>query len=76
MLAVVHEPLAELRELLAAILADGIVDRTFASELDPTLYAQLILNIITDPRVTTPIPPEQLADFIQRGLSPHGGRPH
>lgn len=69
LLAVVHEPLAELRELLTAILADGIADGTFASTLDPALYAELILNMITDPRVTTPVPPEQLASFVQRGLT-------
>jgi AcrR family transcriptional regulator len=70
MLAVVHEPLAELRELLAAILADGIANGTFASELDPALHAQLILNMITDPHVSTPTAPQQLIGFIQRGLSP------
>jgi hypothetical protein len=75
MLAVVHEPLAELRELLAAILADDIANGTFASELGPTLYAQLILNMITDPRVTTPTAPRQLVRFIQRGLSPQISRP-
>jgi hypothetical protein len=76
MLAVVHEPLAELSELLAAILADGIANGTFASELDPALHAQLILNMITDPRVTTPTAPQQLVGFIQRGLSPQNSRPH
>ena len=76
MLAVVHEPLAELRELLAAILAGGIADGTFASELDPALHAQLILNLITDPRVTTPTAPQQLLGFIQRGLTPQNSRPH
>jgi hypothetical protein len=70
MLAVVHEPLAALRELLAAILADGIADGTFASELDPALHAELILNMITDPRAAAPTPPEQLVGFIQRGVSP------
>ena len=70
LLAVVHEPLAELRELLAAILADGIADGTFAGELDPALHAQLILNMITDPRVSMPTAPQQLLGFIQRGLSP------
>lgn len=76
MLAVVHEPLEQLRELLAAILADGIADGTFASELDPALHAQLILNMITDPRVTTATAPQQLVGFIQRGLSPHDSCPH
>ncbi|HEV2253368.1 MAG TPA: hypothetical protein VGS06_09260 [Streptosporangiaceae bacterium] len=76
MLAVVHEPLEELRELLAAILADGIANGTFASELDPALHAQLILNMITDPRVTTPTAPQQLLGFIQRGLSPQDSHPH
>jgi hypothetical protein len=37
---------------------------------NPALHAQLILNMITDPRVTTPTPAAQLAAFIQRGLSP------
>jgi hypothetical protein len=75
MLAVVHEPLAELRDLLAVILADGIGDGTFASDVDPALHAQLILNMITDPRVTAPMAPGQLAGFIQRGLSPQNGHP-
>ena len=73
--AVVHEPLAELRELLAAILADGIANGTFTSELDLALYAQLILNMITDPRDTTPTAPQQLVGFIQRGLTPQNSRP-
>lgn len=70
MLDVVHEPLVELRELLAAILADGITDGIFASELDSARHAQFILNLITDPRVTTPTALDQLVGFIRRGLTP------
>jgi hypothetical protein len=39
LLAVIHEPLIDLRELLTAILTDGVSQQAFAADIDPPLHA-------------------------------------
>lgn len=70
LLAVVHEPLADLRELLAGILADGVGAGMFADGIDPALHAGLIFKLVTDPAVTGPAERDQLLRFVARGLAP------
>jgi AcrR family transcriptional regulator len=71
LLAVVHEPLADLRDLLANIVAGGVADGTFAGDIDPRLHADLILKLVTDPAVATERARDQLVRFVRHGLAAH-----
>ena len=76
LLAVIHEPLTDLRELLTAILTDGVTQQTFAADIDPPLHARLILNLLTDPTAAGPAARNHLVRFIERGLTAPGGTHH
>jgi AcrR family transcriptional regulator len=69
LLAVVHEPLTDLRELLAAILTDGVTHNVFAADIDPRLHAEFILKLLMDSTATGPAARDQLLRFVQRGLA-------
>lgn len=69
LLAVIHEPLTDLRELLCAILTDGVARGSFGSDIDPKLYAEFILRLLLDSTATGPAALDQLLRFIQRGLT-------
>ncbi len=67
--AVIHEPLAGLRALLATILADGAAHGIFACDIDPVLHAEFVFNLVTEPGTAEPEARDQLIRFIERGLS-------
>jgi AcrR family transcriptional regulator len=72
-IAAMHEPLAELRQILAGILADGVAAGGFPPDIHPGLHADLIHKILLDPaQATTQTPPvirDQVLRFIHRGLT-------
>jgi len=74
--AVTHEPLGQLHEILERILADAIARHAVHPDVDPGLHADLILKLLLDPRPPTPAaahPPgaerDQLVRFVLRGLT-------
>jgi AcrR family transcriptional regulator len=66
--AVIHEPLAGLRELLASILAEGVARRTFATDIEPRLHAEFIFKLLTEPAAAGSDAGDQLIRFVERGL--------
>jgi AcrR family transcriptional regulator len=67
--AVIHEPLTDLRELLTAILTEGVSQQAFAADIDPPLHAEMILGLLTDPTAGGPAARDHLVRFIERGLT-------
>jgi AcrR family transcriptional regulator len=67
-IAAMHEPLTELRDVLTGILAAGVADRSFATDIDPSRHAGFILKLLLDPGSATGSP-AQLLRFIERGLT-------
>lgn len=67
--AVIHEPLAGLRALLATILADGIAGGVFARDIDPALHADFVFKLVTEPGTAETGARDQLVRFVERGLA-------
>ncbi|HEY0803811.1 MAG TPA: TetR/AcrR family transcriptional regulator, partial [Pseudonocardiaceae bacterium] len=52
-IAAMHQPVAELRDVLAAILTDGIAEHAFAADTSPQYHADLVLRLLLQPNTTT-----------------------
>jgi AcrR family transcriptional regulator len=72
-IATVHQPLARLRDRLAAILADGVADRTLPADIAPRPHADLVLRLLLDPLPgdppTRPATRGQVLRFLHRALA-------
>jgi AcrR family transcriptional regulator len=72
-IATMHEPLTELREILTTILTDGITTGDFPTDIDPAVYADIILKLVLEPLPATAhsrtTVRNQLLQFIHRGLT-------
>jgi AcrR family transcriptional regulator len=72
-IAAMHEPLAELRQILTTILADGVAAGSFRPDIHPGLHADLIHKILLNPvhptAQTASAIRDQILRFVHRALA-------
>jgi AcrR family transcriptional regulator len=72
-IAAMHEPVTQLREVLTSILTDGVATGDFRTDVQPRVHAEFILKLVLDPiavpeRGQTAVR-DQLVRFVHRGLT-------
>lgn len=73
MIATMHQPLARLRDRLAAILTEGVANHTLPPDIAPRPHADLVLRLLLDPLPSDP--PDrpatraQVLRFLHRALA-------